>query len=238
MAHALPPTLAEVRQAVAVRLGFGPQAARSPAMKDVLDELIRRAARELILEAHWVELRIREDIATVDGGSEYDFPDNMEPGRLERIVVVGEDGSENELEAGIRPYEREQFTRGSDPKDLPLRYELVNGSVTILPAPDATRYPTLRIEGYSRPPDPQQNADRIPVDKEALIQWATSLGKAQFNKPDAGVAMAAVREYVKRLRPMQSDGESVQIGGHFSQKFRYAQGRRTLCRSVANYWLR
>lgn len=242
MAFVLPPTLAEVRASVATRLKYGKQAARSPAMKDLLDEFIRRATREVVLEAHWTELRIRYEADFIDGVDTYDFPDNMEPGRLERLIVVSVNGDEYEMMPDIHPVERARLNSGDDPKDMPVRYEIVNQEIKVVPPPDAEQYPTLAIEGYTRPPDPQNNDDRIPVDKEALIQWATALGKADFNKVSEELTLRPVIAYLKRVRAVQTDGSSIQIGGHFSRKFRYAQNRRVTREAGqagpgSNYWL-
>jgi hypothetical protein len=242
MAFVLPPTLAEVRAAVATRLSFGKQAARSPAMKDLLDEFIRRATREVVLEAHWVELRVRYENDFIDGQDTYDFPDNMEVGRLERLIVVSKDGDEYEMMPDIHPVERARLTSGTEPKDMPVRYEIVNQEIKVVPPPDAEQYPTLAIEGYTRPADPQNNDDRIPVDKEALIQWATALGKAHFQKTTEELTLRPVKDFLKRVRATQTDGSSVQIGGHFSRKFRYAQNRRLtreggMAGRGNNYWL-
>lgn len=239
MAFVLPPTLMEVREAVAVRLNFGPQAARSPAMRPLLDEFIRRAAAEVVLEAAWVELRIRYETDLVDGQDTYDFPDNMDPGRLERLIVRSKSGDEYELEADIQPHERAQFNRTATSKDMPLRYEIVNEEIVLIPRPDAVEYPTLLVEGYAKPAEPRANDDRIPVDKEALVQWATAIGKAHFGHKDASVSLQTVREYLRRVRATQTDSSSVQIGGHFSAKFRYRRGRRIGGASALgnNYWL-
>jgi hypothetical protein len=235
MAHTLPPTLSEVREAVAIRLSFGAIAARAPTMRELLDEFIRRAASELLLEANWVELRVRITTDLIDEQGTYDFPDNMDPGRVERLVVVSTTGDEYELQADIQPCERAQFTQGG--KDMPLRYEFVNEQIVLVPVPDAAVYPTMLIEGYMKPAAPKHNDDRIPVDKELLVQWATAIGKAHYGKPDAGVSMATAREFLRRVRSVQTDSSSVQIGGHFSRKFPYTRPRRTGAGWGNNYWL-
>ena len=268
MAFVQSPKLASVRQSIAVRLNFGAQAAQSDSMRSLLDEFIRRATRELLLEAHWVELRIRHRLDLIHGNAWYDWPDNMDPGRLERLIVVSTSGDEFRLSAGIHPEERaaalagrrENFHRDETPDaegkyaepdpvsnlnagdpgrewlSMPLRYEIVNQQLCILPLPDTEVYPYMLIEGYSRPPAPRHNDDLIPLDEEALIQKATVIGKLHFSHKDAGAAAAYMAEYIKRLRPMQSEGETIRIGGHFSRKFPYNQ-RRGRYPAGENYWL-
>lgn len=219
MALVLAPTLAEVRRSVGIRLNFGPQGDTSPDMKNLLDEFIRRAARELILEAQWVELRIRYEVDLIDGQDVYDWPDNMDPGRLERLIVLSVEGHEYELKAGINPAERETMLSANDPRSLPLRYEVVNEDLKILPPPLTERYATLIIEGYTRGIPPTNDMDRIPVDQEALIQKATCIGKKHFGAPDAEIAERDFQSYLLRMRPMQSDNQDFRMGGKRSRQF-------------------
>lgn len=237
MAFPLPPTLEETRRAVAVRLNYGPQAAASPAMSDLLDEFIRQAAREVLLEAPWVELRQRLGVALQDGVERYEFPDNMEPGRLERVLVLDTEDREYELQAGIRPYERSDLGANPDYTDLPLRYEIMDQDLVILPRPNTERYPMLVIEGYARPPEPHHSDDRVPVDKEALIQKATVIGKLHLGTKDAMVAAQNLRHYLERIRSMQSEGETIRVGGAFSRRFPYQTRRRNVRGGLGNYWL-
>lgn len=240
MALPLNPRLVDVRSSVGIRLKYGPDADLSDDQRQVIDEYIRQAFRQLIVDAYWVELRVREEITLENGQSTYDFPDRMDPGRIEQLIVKDSDGGEMPLRAGIRSHEREQFTSGSSPESLPLRYEFVNQTITILPPPDTSKYPTLLIEGYERGVAPYADHDRIPVDEEAIIQMATVIGMKDMGHPDAQLRQADLDEFLKRLRPMQSDGESIQIGGHFSEKFRYKRARRIGDRRRDlgnNYWL-
>lgn len=226
MAFALPLSLAEARRSVAVRLNFGPQADASPDMRALLDEFIRRAARELLLEADWVELDVELAFMTTPAQHVYDWPDNMDLGRVEAIFVVDSEGREHTLEAGLRDYERNQWdSKGEvDRAGLPLRYEVVNEELRIYPAP-SDQYPELHFRGYLTPRPPLKNEDRIPVDHEALLQKATAIGKKHFGMPDAMQADMDVALYLNRLRPTESDGSGFRIGGHFSQKFHQTSKR-------------
>lgn len=222
MAFPLPPTLNEIRQATAVRLNFGPQAQQGDAMRDLLTEFVQRASRELYVYARWVELRVRYDISLVNAQSAYDWPDNMDPSRLERLMVLDNDGYEFELAADIRPSERSEYTDGDNPEDLPLRYEIVNKELRIYPPPDTTEYPTLRIEGFERPTLPRNNNDRIPMDREALIQRATLIGKLHFGHEDAGRAEAMHKDYLERIKPVQAAAATLQVGGR-ARKIRHGR---------------
>jgi hypothetical protein len=241
MALPLPPTLQEVRTAVAIRLGYGQQAERAPAMRELIDEFIRRAAVELLLEADWVELRVRVATDLLDGVDEYDFPDRMDPGRIEQLIVVDKDGHEIPMLPGLHASER-SLLDSRDSYDLPVRYEFIDGLIKVSPPPDAERYPTLLIEGYQAPAEPHADSDRIPLHKEALIRWATALGKAHFHKLSEENQLVGVRRLLQRVRATQSEGATIHIGGHFSSKFPFVQPRRIGRRGhrgplPPNYWL-
>jgi hypothetical protein len=229
-----PPTLATVRQAVAIRLNAGGQADADPTFRQLLDELIRRSVAEILREADWAELRERWDVALVNDQSIYDFPADLDPGRIECITIVDTNNAEFELKPGIAFYERDALARMSP--TLPSRYEVANSELVILPAPEVAKYPTMRIEAYTRPAEVFNNSERVPVQREVVVQWAAALGKEHFGHPNWQQAKADAREYAKRLRPAQSDGETLQLGGRFANAGRYRQRRRTGT-LPPNYWL-
>jgi len=238
MAFALPPTLSEVRRAVAIRLNRGAQAEQSPVYRDKLTQYVLQAVSELWSRYPWIISKVRFPVALIDGQSTYDWPDNMEVGRLERLIIVDKDGGESILDPDIRPYERANLTSGDNPSSLPLRYEIINQEIVMYPPPLAETYPTMLVEGFMTPAEPVNNDDRIPMNKEALLQWATAVGKADERKSDAVMSMANAVQFIDRLRTMQSDGSSIRIGGGFSQKFAYNSPRRTpQANARANYWL-
>ena len=221
MAFALPLTLLEARRSVAIRLNFGPQADAAEPMRELLNEFVRRAARELLLEADWVELRVHLAFDTVEAQHAYDFPDNLDLGRVEDIYVTDLNGREYALSAGVRDYERNQWEGQGDPEkaSLPLRYEVINQDFMVYPAP-STDYPQLHFRGYLTPRPPKDDGDRIPVDHEALIQKATAIGKKHFGSADARQADMDLALYLNRLRPTESDGSGFRVGGRLSTKFK------------------
>lgn len=228
MAFALPPTLSDVRRSAAIRLNFGVQADAAPDMRALLDEFIRRAARELLLEANWTELLVETQTPLIVAQHAYDFPDNFDLGRLEAVFVTDADGREYRLEPDVRDYERNQWdSRGEEERSgMPLRYEVRDQMVYIYPAAN-DEYIALHFRGYMTPLPPYHEDDRIPVDREALIQKTVAIGKKHFTMPDAGQADLDLALYLNRLRPTESNNSGFRIGGHFSEKFRNTTRRRT-----------
>lgn len=221
MAHKVAPKLAEVRKAVAVRLKYVEQAAQSPMLRGQIDEAVRAALNDLLLQCNWVELRQRRETKLIDKQNIYDFPDNFDPGRIESITVVSDKGARYRLEAGVRSYERDEY-RFTERTGMPLRYEFINEEMHLYPAPDGEQYPTLEIEGFYRPSEPVNDDDSIPVQKEAIIRLATA-----YMKPD-GVRereVALALHYAQGLRSLNSENETIQIGGHLSRKHPYTKRR-------------
>ena len=231
MALPLPPTLSEVRQSVAVRLNFGTAAIQSAEQVALLDEWIRRAAREIELEAAWLHLKVEERVDLIADQTVYDIPDGFDLGALDEvgIVAVNDDGDESfyPLANELRDYERTEY--GQAEASLPLRMEVIDQQITILPKPDVERYPYLYVRGRKRVSPPRHHSDRIPLDAEALIQWTTAIGKAHLQHPDAMVTLDQARRYAERLRPRSTVPGSVRLGGHHSTKYNRSR------RGVRNY---
>ena len=229
MTLSMSPTLAEVRRAVAIRLNFGSQA-DNPEMRDLVVQYVQSAAAELLTRHTWIENLISLEAPLIDGQTLYDFPDNIDPGRIERIIVLDVDGNELPLEADIQPHERSLYLADPDLKDLPLRYRFIDQQIEILPRPDVTNYPTWIIEGYQRQGKPVEDGDTIPVDEEALIRFATAKLKAHLNQRDAGAAQRDAELYLETIRPLQSEPSNIQVGGNFNRKYPFYQPRRTFRR--------
>lgn len=215
MTYVLAPTLQEIRKAAAIRLNLGHEVSDSTAAHPLLDEFTRQAARELLLEAHWLELRATFDIELEDAQHSYDLPDHVLPGRIEDVYIVDTEGRERQILPDVRPYERGAWA-GEDRKGLPQRYDFLNQLLEIFPAPDTTQYVTMRIYARSVDPDPRNNNDRIHVDREALIQRTTLLGKQHFGWPDVRQAQVDHQVYLERVKMAQGTGKGFTFGGRKS----------------------
>jgi hypothetical protein len=227
MALRLGPTLAEARRDCAVELNWGAQVSDSTAAHPIIDRMIRKAYQRVQLEFPWAILFQSHTEPLITGQMQYEIPDGLSLGKIERLVAIDTEGREWEIQRGLDVAERAAWGRTDATAGCPLRYDLQDGGIVLMPPPDATRWPTMRFDGYFTPLPPQENLDRIPVDGEAVIGLAVAMLKAHIGSPDAGRAAQDAEIYLQRLRPTEGTGAGFRLGGPFSRKFRYSGGRRT-----------
>jgi len=224
------PTLAELRNAVAIRMNMGVQASTSTALHPVLDEYIRQAFNLLVREANWVILEVVEEITLIDKQHKYDIPDNMAVGNINQITVQNIYNQEFPLASGVAYYERNawRIDRGGDDQDnpgsIPMRWTVEDGDLVIYPAPDTTQYTKLLIRGEATPREPYKDDDRAYIDKEAHITQAVIALKTHY-KMDPTSDMQVLARHLRNIRSEQSDGETVQIGPTRSQRYPSADER-------------
>lgn len=228
MALRLGPTLAEARRDCAVELNWGAQVSNTTASHPLIDRMIRKAYQRVLHEFPWAILFQSHTEALITGQAQYEVPDGLKMGRIERVVALDTEGREWEMQRGLDVAERAAWGRTDATPGAPLRYDLQDRGIVLLPPPDSTRWPSLRFDGYFTPPAPTANLDRIPVDGEAVVGLAVAMLKAHVAAPDAQRAAQDAEIYLQRLRPAESTGSSFRLGGPFSRKFRYSRGRNTV----------
>lgn len=227
MALRLGPTLAEARRECAIELNWGAQVSNTTASHPLIDRMLRKAYQRVQHEFPWAILYQSHIEPLITGQTQYEIPDGLRLGKIERLVLLDTDGREWAIQRGLDVAERSAWSRPDISPGIPLRYDLQDGGIVILPAPDATRYPSMRFDGYFTPQPPQMNGDRIPVDGEAVIGLAVAMLKAHVASPDAARAAQDAEVYLQRLRPAETVGASFRLGGPFSRKFCYSGGRYT-----------
>jgi hypothetical protein len=226
MALAASKTLAEIREAVGIRMGMGQQVSNSTALHSMLDEHIRTAFNLLVREAHWVVLDSWAEIDLIQDQHYYEFPDNIEVGGTREITVEDINNQEYRLHPGVAHYERNAFrqdrggtNRAGATSGLPLRWEIEDGKLAIYPAPDTEQYVRLKVRGKALPFEPYNDNDQVVIDAQAIILQATVLGKQHFKLPNPEQDEQVLRRHLMNMRENQSDGESVQIGPERSSRY-------------------
>lgn len=230
MALQVAPTLAELRNSVAIRMNMGVQASTSTALHPVLDEYIRQAFNLLVREAEWTILEVVEEVTLIDKQQRYDIPDNMAVGNIDQITVQNIYNQEFPMASGVAYYERNawRIDRGGDdvdnPGSIPMRWTVEDGDLVIYPAPDASQYTKLLIRGKATPREPHKDDDRAFIDKEAHITQAVIALKTHY-KMDASSDQQVLARHLRNIRSEQSDGEVTQIGPTRSQRYPSANER-------------
>jgi len=211
-----PMTLAEVRDGVFTACTINMDGDRGARALKLVDRYINRAQEELSRKA-WLRLRGSSDITLETDETEYDFPDDMDSGRIMDIMVrsattlkwtrLHPDPSQPMRNAGI--------LGGAS---RPLAYWFDEGAIHITPKPDILAWDRLQVRGF-RPVYRLVNAeDLVGVDGEALIQRAEILVRPRMGKIVTPDMLQSHLAYVRDIASDQSEGGSVMMGGDTSAK--------------------
>jgi hypothetical protein len=219
MALALQPTLVELRQAVLSRCGLATEGNIPRAIQGVIDERIRSAQLQLYELFPWLVTYVQRDIELQSQVSDYDVPDDTEPGKITFVAVRRkQDGWIFVLDRGIRPDEMNYVNQQTIPIKgaMPLRFDFIDTIIRVAPIPDVDYYDYLQLAYYQTPGRLLEDSERCVVDGEALKMLSEILVKQHFGGQDTTKLEAQLAQYVDRVKMKQSNGEGFQMGGHQS----------------------
>lgn len=203
MSLPLPPTLSEVRNSVMIRAGAGAPSPANLALQSQVDELIRSSQIELYYRAEWLRGRGHHTFALTANVSDYNVPDDCDAGNIARLWIVNNKGT-----AFAPKYdELIDFHNEFKTASRPRFWYIIDGVIRFTPAPDAT-WLTADID-YTTAVQPLVNdADRISVDGEALIQWAAiKLRETLGIGAPSETTRRDFEVYLERLRMNQGPGQ-------------------------------
>ncbi len=222
MAFPAPRTLGDTRREVALGCNLGAQPQRTKQYQPVIDRLIRECHGHLCRLTEWDAAAGRSaDIDLIVDQTAYQLPDDCPIGNVEAIVAVNLDGSECDMEAGMRPNERNSSINASG---QPLRYEVLNGNLVIYPKPDAS-WPTMRV--YYRAAQNALTDDEatISCDFETLVKYAVNKTRASLGMPRLE-SDGDMKDFIDLAIAAQGDGEVFHLGGKRSVKTMHRQNNR------------
>ncbi len=233
MALKLQPTLGEVRAAVLSRCGLATEGNVPRGIQSVIDERIRSAQTVLYEFAPWLASFVERDIDLVSDNTDYDCPDDTEPGQIQFVCVRRiQDGYLFPLAAGVRPWEPNATI--NETVSIPTRYYFVDQVIRVLPKADITLYDKLHLS-YQQTPGPLvEDGERVTVDGEALKMLSEIMVKEHFGGQDTQALSARLTQYVDKRRGRGSDGAGFQMGGYRSAYSRMRNSNR-FCNTWASY---
>ncbi len=198
MSQPLPPTLSAIRRSVAVRCGLAQATDVNARHRELIDEFIRKAQREIFLRASWARLRRTASIPLVTGQVDYDIPDATYVGGIITLEVVNLSNNNTQLtyddSRDLQAYENAEPTQ-------PQWWRVVNDNLRILPQPNAADFPALYMEYELGLVDPVNDQDRVVCDGEAVVQLAVLSLKAHLGTfGDTSVDKATFLQYLKDMR--------------------------------------
>lgn len=185
---------------------------------DLVREFVRSAHTQLYPEAEWTPALKRVEIVLSEGVQTYDWPDDIQPGRINFAAIRDADGSEIQLDFGLRPNERDASrTDGAVRSETPRLLTFVNEDLELWPAPNAV-WTTLVIDGVRSVNSLVDDDTPLIVDGELVVQSATMKFKRHLQLSVTREDVAEHERYLSRVKGMQSTGEGFQLGGHQSTR--------------------
>jgi hypothetical protein len=222
MAFPAPRTLGDVRREVALGCNLGAQPQRTKQYQPVIDRVIRECHGHLSRMTEWDAAGGRSaDIDLIVDQSAYALPDDCPVGNVQAVVAVNTDGSETDMDAGVRPNERDSVLNSSG---QPLRYEVLNGNLVIYPKPDAS-WVTMRVYYRAAPNALTDDEDTITIDFETLVKYAVRKTRASLGMPMLE-SDQEMKDYIDLSIAAQGDGEVFHLGGKRSIKTMHRQNNR------------
>ncbi|OSI16508.1 hypothetical protein BWD09_07010 [Neisseria dentiae] len=174
-------TLAELRQSLAISLGFGAMAGVIDLQIPILNQFLQQAQSQLWRDVNWRYL-YRQHIEDLGLGQRVlDLPDDAPLGNINGIYAYIND-EWRELRAGI-PRSGEIVSYG-----YPIWYELTGRQFDVLqvefePVPTDKPIP-IRIEYYAAPENFTNDDDRCSVPDDILLTLAIIMAKGHYRQPD------------------------------------------------------
>lgn len=192
-------TLATMREEVKNRLGFGGSGTAYTSNNNLIDSWLRETQEQLYTKHEFSELWIKDETAVSQEGQEgYDWPDAIDPMRIEKITVKDTSltiGNVFPMREGIPDY-ADGYVSSAD-YDRPRRYRRAS-QLLVWPYPDGNNY-TFQIRGYQRLGRFTQETDRATVDETLIKMLAVAKGKAHYRHPDAPNYDVYFRDMLKDL---------------------------------------
>lgn len=222
-------TLGEARRKVLLRAGVAESSAHNENLQPIIDEYIRDAHSYYFQSAQWFSIHKRTSIALEASVQDYDWPDDVAPGRISSLHAEStDDDRPRYLEPAPTPLDRYDASEGTS--ETPRYYEYIDGVIRIWPVlSNIDTYDTLVIDYDEREADLVSDSDRFQVDSNLVVLRATVDVKVHLSLPGIRASETRLAQMEQRVLPKQNNRKSVQMGAHARPALyynRYARGTR------------
>lgn len=192
-------TLEELRQDLAVSLGFGAVAGTLDLQLPILTQFLQQAQQQLWRDVRWRHL-LRTHIEDLGVGQRVlDLPDDFAVGELE-AVWCAEGSRWRRLCRGLPEYVETDREGAPEFFEVSARYDARRLQLEFWPVPQVLL--PVRVDYYAAPGRFTQNHDRASVPDDVLLTLAVVMGKGHYRQPD--VQLYADR-FDKVLRHAKAD---------------------------------
>jgi len=204
-------TLGDLRRGLRARLGFMTQGPAAESNRQALDDILQEAHTYVCEQVQVSVLRKKTTIELFPGSFLYDWHNDQEdedidPGRVLSVWIAENDILRSPLVQGITERHREF----ADLRDVPSRYDTLNGQIELWPIPD--RAYDLLIEYEAGPARFTQDDDRPSVPDELVFQLALATAKAHYRHADAQVAGEKFEVMLRKYKAKQHEGRRYVVG--------------------------
>ena len=198
-------TLAELRQSLAINLGFGAQIGMIELQIPMLTNILQQAQDQLWRDVRWRHL-LRSHEETLGAGQRVmDLPDDFAVGLLSGVFKLCHDVWVPIPEG----FPRCRDTQTGEPIyfELSARYDADNIQTEFWPVPDTEIQ--IRMDYYAKPARFSHNTDRASVDDALVLTLATVIGKGHYKQADVQLYSDRFSNQLRQLKAANfgSDGE-------------------------------
>lgn len=171
---------------------------------DNLKQVINRVYQTLLMEYDWPHLRRvfpRIDLA-VDQ-QYYDFPDDLDPERIER-AALWYGGEPHDIERGISFEEYAGFdTTTGETSEPAMRWDIrftgTTDQIEVWPMPNSAEQ-QLEFIGIQRCPRLVDDDDLCKLDDDLIVMFAAAEKAAKDKHADAQLKLQAAQQHLHRLK--------------------------------------
>jgi hypothetical protein len=201
MALPLPPTLVQLQESVAIRVGLATSGNIAKSLEKVVREHLNKCQRELYLRCSWARQVIDVQIPTQQAVRDYDVPDEAASiGAIQRIDVEDIDGVRRALQYDDALPLESNLNYVNSP-NVPTTWQFIDDVIRVTPTVNAQVWVKFNVRLIKADKPLIEGGDRASVDGEALVQYATIVTKEYLgtNGPQQN-ARAEFERYLLDLR--------------------------------------
>jgi hypothetical protein len=209
------PTLGEMTSEVLAGLNMGAQGALTAELHPLIARNLRDAQAYLWSEYRWLQNRTGVEVELTADETDYDIPDDFDPGSIRNIYCRSNRSSETtewDLAAGIETRDRNMVIAEPSGDGIPYAYDIVDQVIRVHPAPRGDDPPTMVIEMDTGLSPLTEDEQRPSVDGRAMVMLATITTKESRRIPVGATEKAMLDRYVASQRSKQRPGRIFTIG--------------------------
>lgn len=213
MALALPPTLVQLHESVAIRVGLATSGSIINSMSKVIREHLNKGQREIYLRCSWARQIVDVVVPTQQGVRDYDIPDDADSvGAIQRVDVQNSTGTRMPVRYDDALVLETNLQYVNTP-NRPTTWQIIDDVMRFTPAVNAAEWVQFNIRLVKACKTLVEPGDRACVDGEALVQYATILTKEYLGVAgDQHMARAEFERFMLDLRSASvSAGRSFNI---------------------------